>query len=85
MGEEYFTFITQGWPFTGPNDLTQEEKEAVTRIFTALEVELKGLQISLVDIIDFVERSVRQQQKDPAELTATGFKNWIGLQRGRMN
>lgn len=86
MDGEYFTFITQDWPFTEFSEtLNPEENKAFNRISSELEGDTESSEISTADVIDFVEWSVRQKRIDPRELTVTGFKNWLDLQRGWAN
>jgi alpha-galactosidase/6-phospho-beta-glucosidase family protein len=86
MDGERFTLIANDWPFVDSHDhLTPEEDEAYARISSELKGDVGSSEISTGDFIDFVRTSVRQKRIDPRDLTSTGFRNWLDLQRGGAN
>lgn len=82
LNDVYFSLITNDWPFTDESgDLTQEETSIVHRIHQELENDPIMQLANVVDIIDFVQREIREQGIDLKNISSASFKNWYQLQR----
>ena len=79
-----FSLISNDWPFSLSDELTDEEKKVYSRLVAELDPELIGLGANLADIIDFIVE-MRHKGESHLKLSSTGFKNWFSLQRSGAN
>jgi hypothetical protein len=80
-----FDLISWDWPFEEEEDLEELETSVVRKLQDEIGEEgLRRIGATVVDVIDFVDWS-SERGEDLTGLTSTGFKNWLGLQRGGAN